>query len=337
MRETRIVPGSASVTIGDTTYQNGDRVVVGPSAAEQQQDVAADVVFAGHSMVHSGIQPTTVLKAAGRPDLRGYNAGLHRGFYGVTGPFVVDAVIPELQPALVVLGVSIFDLNDNGELLRDTGERYVRALLGRQDVVGQAARVAARHSALFRNKGVLRRPRRLARAVGASVRGTEVVDDDVRDSRNNVGDDGEWLGYSARRFHTTENMRRHLVDGCMGGYDVGGREVANVQTWIRRIQARGPKVALALMRTSDKFWDEIDDGPNRRSESARVIRELASNAGVPLLEPEAPLVDDEHYADIAHLNVFGMQLFSEALGAAMAAAVESGALSLPFGRSPKAQ
>jgi lysophospholipase L1-like esterase len=92
-----------------------------------------------------------------------------------------------------------------------------------------------------------------------------------------------------------------------------------------------------MMRPSDRFWEEIDDGPNRRVEAVRTIRELAANAGVPLLEPVADLVDEEHYADLAHLNRAGMQRFSEALGSALAAAVDSGSFSLPSGRSPRAR
>lgn len=50
MREARIVPGSGRVTIGETTFANGDRVAITPSMLEQKQDIAADVVFAGHCL-----------------------------------------------------------------------------------------------------------------------------------------------------------------------------------------------------------------------------------------------------------------------------------------------
>jgi hypothetical protein len=277
-----------------------------------------------------------VLDAAGRPDLRGYNAGLHRGFYGVTGPFLVDAVLPMLRPATVVLGVSIFDLNDNGELLHDTTERYERALLGRQDAIGRAARLVAARSALFRNQGALRRPRRVAMAVAARVSGKEVEDDDVRDSRHNVGAEGEWLGYSARGFHTTDKMRAHLIEGGLGNHHVGGRQVSEVEQWLRRIQDRGPRAVLALMRPSDQLWREVADGERHRGEAVETIRALAARVGVTLLEPEVDLVDEEHYADLAHLNRSGMRRFSVALGESLAAAVSAGSLSLPSGRSPTA-
>ena len=50
MRETRIVPDSGRVTIGDTVYRNGAGVVIQPSPLEQTQDVSAEVVFAGHCL-----------------------------------------------------------------------------------------------------------------------------------------------------------------------------------------------------------------------------------------------------------------------------------------------
>jgi hypothetical protein len=292
----------------------------------------ADVVFCGHSMVHCGIEPGVVLQAAHRPDLVGYNAGLHRGFYGVVGPFLVDTVIPMLRPSLVVLGASVFDLNDNSELLHDTTAKYEQALLGRPDAVGRAARVAAHHSAVFRNKGSVRRPKRVVRALQARVRRTEVVDEDVRDSRNNVGPGGEWLGYAHRGFHTTENMRNHLIGGGLGDFHAGGREIEHMKEWIRRIQALGPEVALCVMRPSDQFWNEVPEGVPARDETVAMIRALGAEAGVAVLEPVADLVDEEHYADIAHLNREGMRRFSTAVGAVLGEAARTGAVTLPSGR-----
>lgn len=295
-----------------------------------------DVVFCGHSMMHCGVQPTTVLTAAGRPDLRGYNAGLHRGFYGVVGPFLVDAVIPTLRPRTVVLGASVFDLNDNGALLHDTRVRYEQALLGRQDVVGTVARSLAARSALFRNARTLLRPRRLAAAVQARLTGREIVDEDVRDSRHNVGEDGEWLGYSARGFHTTDRMREHLVVGGLGDFHAGGREASRMVGWIRRIRELGPEVVLVLMPPSSQLWAELPDGGRLRSEVVARLREVARDAGVELLEPKVDLVDEEHYADLAHLNAAGMQRFSEAVGVSLGEALAAGRVRLASGRSPTA-
>jgi hypothetical protein len=50
MREARIVEGSGRVTIGQTAFANGDRVMLTASVLEEKQDVSADVVFAGHCL-----------------------------------------------------------------------------------------------------------------------------------------------------------------------------------------------------------------------------------------------------------------------------------------------
>jgi hypothetical protein len=92
-----------------------------------------------------------------------------------------------------------------------------------------------------------------------------------------------------------------------------------MQTWIRRIEALGPRVALVLMPPSSALWDELPNGAHRKDEVAQIIRRLSAGSRVPLLEPQADLVDEEHYADIAHLNAAGMRTFSAALGEAMAA------------------
>jgi len=299
---------------------------------QQMKEVGrADVVFGGHSMVHCGIRPGTVLEAASLTHLTAYNAGLHRGFYPVSGPFLVDAAVPMLRPSLVVLGASIFDLNDNSELVQDTRERYERALLGRQDAVGAVARFAALHSAAFRNKGAIRRPRRFVAAVRARLSGTEVVDEDVRDSRNNVGDGGEWLGYAGRGFRTTENMRRHLVEGGLGDFEAGGVQLGEMGRWVRRIEALGPQVAMVLMPPSLALGDAFPDGHRRLAEGRDAIRQLGLDLGIEVLAPECELRDEDHYADLAHLNRSGMERFSAALGRALRASVDAGRISLPSG------
>lgn len=288
----------------------------------------ADVVFGGHSMVHCGIRPNVVLRAAGRPDLVGYNAALHRGFYGVAVPFLLDAALPMLKPGLVLMGISVFDLNDNGPLISETEEKYTAALLGRRDAVGRSARALAHHSALFRNKGSARRPGRVVRAARARLRSADVIDDDVRDSRHNVGPYGEWLGYASRGFHTTENMRRHLVDDGLHAFEAGGSQVESMKRHLRVLANRGVDVGLVFMPPSSALWGHLPGGAGRRDDVIDVIRKLAADAGLPLLEASCDLHDEDHYADLAHLNGHGREVFSEALGRRLGEAVERGEIRL---------
>jgi hypothetical protein len=83
------------------------------------------------------------------------------------------------------------------------------------------------------------------------------------------------------------------------------------------------------MRPSSALWSAFLDGPRHRVEAEASIRSLGASLGVPVLEPDPPLVDEEHYADLAHLNQAGMRRFSEAVGERLAAAVEEGALKWP--------
>ncbi|MEI6486672.1 MAG: M20/M25/M40 family metallo-hydrolase [Sphingomonadales bacterium] len=50
LREARVVPGSASVTIGGKTRASGDGVLVGPNMAQESLALEAPVVFAGHCL-----------------------------------------------------------------------------------------------------------------------------------------------------------------------------------------------------------------------------------------------------------------------------------------------
>lgn len=272
-----------------------------------------DVVFVGHSTVHSAVDPAVVLEEAGLPGF-GYNAALHRGFFAVTGPWLSKAVIPLLRPKLVVFGCIIVDLNDNGPLLEETPALYSSSLLGRDDAIGTVGRWLALRSAAFRHHRLISHPRRLVRAFNHRINGTILPGSDRRDSRDNVGTWGQWTGFHGRSFHTTDAMYQHLAEGCMGNYECGGTQLEVVEHWIRQTQELVPHVVLAMMPLSRQFATLAPRGQADLDDATVAFRDLASGLGVPFLEVDANLDDETDFADMAHCNDRGMAKFSKALG-----------------------
>jgi len=277
----------------------------------------ADVVFCGSSVVHSGIAPRAVAEGAGLP-LRGYNAALHRGFYAVIGPWLTGTVIPMLRPRILVLGISIYDSNDNGPLLVEEPEKYRRSLLGRDGLVGAVARRLAMASALFRHHRVLIRPRVLLAAARCRAEGTVLPDADVRGSKVSVGDDGEWVGFHGRGFHTTEAMHDHLANGVLGNFCMGGEQLAIVERTVAALRPLVAQLVLTTVPMSRAITELLPNGRADLDDALVAIRAIAERAGVPLIEVDLDLEDEVHFADPAHVNEKGMDRFSRRLGVRLA-------------------
>lgn len=281
--------------------------------ALRRRQGGADLVFCGSSVVHSGLDPAAVIRASGIP-MTGYNAAIHRGFYGVIGPWLERAVVPILRPEILVLPVGVHDLNDNGPLVLEETQKYGASLLGRDGLVGHLARLAEPVSAAFRHHHLLWRPRRLASAVRHRLAGTAVPDPDRRGSKVSLGPHGEWIGFHGRHFHTTEAMYDHLANGCLGDFHDGGRELARVERTVARMKELVPQVVLTTVPYSSAFPTILPNGQADIDAALVTFRAMADRLGVPLLEVDPEGSDETHYADLAHCNERGMAAWSESLG-----------------------
>lgn len=282
----------------------------------------ADIVCSGSSVIHSGLDPAAIIAATGLP-LVGYNAALHRGFYRIIGPWLERAVIPILRPRVLVLGVSLIDLNDNGPLLVEEPRKYERSLLGRSGPIGAIARRLEPVSALFRNHRMLLRPRTLVAAVAHRRAGTVLPDTDVRASRVSIGPNGEWTGFHGRGLLTTDAMFEHVAHGALGNYNPGGTQLAHVERIIGRLKRLVPLVVLTTIQVSTEVPPVVPRGQADFDDALVMLRAMAARLDVPLLEPDSQLRDDEDFADFVHCNERGMAKFSEALGAQLGAVLRA--------------
>lgn len=275
----------------------------------------ADLVFSGSSVVHSGLDPAAVIEAAGLP-MVGYNAALHRGFFAAVGPWVERAVVPILGPKILVLGVAINDLNDNGRLMVEEPRNYNSSLLGRSDAIGWVARRLESISVAFRHHQILLRPKLLLTAINKRRAGKVMRDNDPRASKVSLGPNGEWLGFHGRRHHTTKALFDRIANGILGDYHPGGEQLAIVEGVIARLKERVPELVLTTVPLSHQFAEAVGL-PNGRAdlEDALVqFRAMAARLDVPLLEPDPERNDETHYADIAHCNERGMAAWSHEFG-----------------------
>ncbi|MBU1494162.1 MAG: hypothetical protein KJ956_09360, partial [Actinobacteria bacterium] len=147
----------------------------------------ADVVFAGTSMAWQGLVPEVF--TATDPEARSaYNAALAGGVPVVMEPWLLEEVIPRLQPEMVIWGLSSMDLSTSyGD---DNLARYRDALETRTGTLARVEQTTARFSALVRYRTILRRP--------SALFGTEAdtIETDFRDAAAILGPDGERLDFT---------------------------------------------------------------------------------------------------------------------------------------------
>lgn len=90
LREARLVPGSAAMTIGSHKRPTGDGVIIGPGLVEARQTVTAPVVFAGHCLYEPslGIDDFKGLDVKGK--LVACLAGFPKGLPSETAAYLTD-------------------------------------------------------------------------------------------------------------------------------------------------------------------------------------------------------------------------------------------------------
>jgi hypothetical protein len=286
--------------------------------AEQLTERAApgsgptDVVLVGSSVVNAGLDPTRFAAAAGDPDLAVYNAALP-SFPAEQWPsWIVEVVQPTLRPSVVVIGVSIRDLN--GTTADLVYERRFRDSVGFRRATGRAGGLerldtsVSERSALVRHRAALRRPG----SVVARTRGEEVEGW----PRLEVDADGRFLGFDDDTTHRVRPDRLDaLREGVLRDFRAGGLRLDAVTRVVDQLRDAGVEVAVLRMPA---MTDVLVDGEVvPRDEAARfdrLLHDLAAERGLAYVD--ASELDDrpELFSDEYHVRARGVSELSDLVG-----------------------
>ena len=250
------------------------------------------IVFAGSSQVLEGVLPSVAAPGLGR---RAYNAGLHRGFLPLTEPWLLEVVLPLARPRLVVLGVSVLDLNDNGIAQREVLERFQASPARRHDVVARVQRTALGRRFLCR-----RLPR--------------VRLDDLR-----IGPDGEGLEFAdAVEYRLSDTKRRYIEDELLVDYRTGPRTVDALERIVSGVRARGADIVVVEMPVTEELDGMLPRGAADHADARTVLRDATERLGVRLLDVAADVTDHRWFADCVHHSGAGMRHVSALVAGALA-------------------
>ena len=270
----------------------------------RREGAGAGVVFGGSSQVLEGVHPPTVAPELGR---RAYNAALHRGFLPLTERWLLDEVLPRLRPRLVVLGVGVLDLTDNGIGQYEVVDRFEGALARRRDATARLRRTAIERSAVLRH--------------GLAVRGSTVM---LRDLR--VGEYGEGLEFAdATEYRLSDKKRAYIEDELLADYETGPKCIETLGRIVAGIRATGAAVVVVELPHTDELLPMLPGGQPRVDRARQELRRAVSELGVRLVDDLfAPAGREQRwFADCIHLNGAGMRMASEVLRDALADELEA--------------
>jgi hypothetical protein len=240
---------------------------------------------------------------------RCYNAALYRAVPGVTSEWLRDEVIPALRPRLVVWGLSILDLNDNGLFHSGIHERYTASVARRRGV----RRWLLTYSALFRRAPALRHPRTL-------LRPPPNTDDPTANKRlaTLLGPMGKGLEYvEFDTYRLSDDKREFIESQIVAGFSMGGAQIAALRRGVETVRAAGAEVVLVEMPCTDEFVEMYPNGLADLLASRDLLRSVAADLGVAFVAAPDDL-PQRWFADCVHLNGVGMREWSARVGGVVA-------------------
>jgi lysophospholipase L1-like esterase len=253
------------------------------------------VVFAGSSQVLEGLDPRRAAPDWGRG---AYNAALHRGFLPLTEPWLLQEVIPRLRPRLVVLGVGVIDLTDNGTAQHEVLQRFESSPARKRGAVARWRRLVGR-SAVLRH--------------GLARLGPTVVLDTLR-----VGPDGEGREFAdATEYRLSDKKRAYIEHELLAGYHTGPACQATLRRILDGIVGAGAAVVVVELPHTDELLEMLPGGAAAVEAARSQLRQVVAEAGVPFVDDLALMDDHLWFADCIHLNGAGMREASRRLAVAL--------------------
>ena len=259
-----------------------------------------DVVFAGTSMAQQAFVPSVFTEATGQT---AWNAGLAGGTPEVMSPWLLEEVVPRLQPSTVVWGLSSFDLAPAYGPAQ--AEVYDEALETRDGWLAAADRAVSSGSVLVRNRAVLRSLDALAGAA-AHERGVAHAE-----AERITGSDGERTEQAA----DVGEQRGRIVAARLADFTPHQADLDLIATTVRSLEADGIDVILVQLPVPDRFRDAHPNGNADHALVGPALAELAAELDVRFLQL-LDAAESEDFVDFTHLDAAAAADLSRSFAAA---------------------
>jgi hypothetical protein len=267
------------------------------------------VVFAGSSMMASGIDPNAFTARAG---IDSYNAAVAGP--GMTGlrPWVRDLTQPLLSADTVVLGIQSRELNDEERVIAHFHDVLMRSpgfdLATPRSIADHVETWLDRSSAFFRNRRAFRTPVTLfeqrvgQRSHSVGRRGVRRQED--RFYRHRLKLDGREAGVPARNPGP-----RDLAPP--DAFSIGGSQLDALEALASELARRDVRLVVIAMPVTRDY--RLSFPPIRRR-FFTALGELSDKHGITVIDAQDAFPWFGPFRDPIHLDVEGRSALSDALG-----------------------
>jgi hypothetical protein len=259
-----------------------------------------DVVLAGSSQMLTAVDPTQV-------PFRCYNAGLYRGVPTVMAEWLRDEVLPATRPRLVVWGLSILDLNDNGSFHAGILRRYREAPARH----GGALVDLRRRSAFLRRAPMLMHPRRARALVRTAAAYDPTGTKPLSALLGPMGKGMEYVPFTEYRL--SDDKAQFVRNEIVGGFAMGGTQLEAVRRGAAAIRAAGADLMFVEVPCTDEFVQMYPRGQADLTAANGLLQTLADELGVPFV-PMSQQLPLSWFYDAVHLNGAGMREWTAQVG-----------------------
>lgn len=272
----------------------------------------ADIVLLGSSMTNAAVDPVALARSLGTPRPV-YNAALNGASVRSMATWLEEVVIPELQPRLVVVGLSSRELNGRGinqaeELSSFSSSPAIERLTGSGGWMGRLERAVDDASALFRYRTVLRRPLDAFDDAKGPPRPAQVLLPNGVLRALHV--------FEKTDYRVTAAFRTRIAGRVLNDYAIGDAELAALADLLDTAGDAGVEVAVMLMPiTADAVAMHPDGAEDQALFDATIT---TATEGHRLIDLRRSFEDLSLFADPLHLNGRGRHDFTLALAAALA-------------------
>lgn len=274
-----------------------DRLTTGKWHQLRSLDGPVDVLLAGSSQMLTALDPLALVSSPRHC----YNAALYRGVPTVMAEWLELVVLPRTRPRVVVWGVSILDLNDNGTFHSGVYERFSAS-------AAHPARGPSRlkpRLALARRAPMLRRPRALLRTMRMP---------DPHEGKplsQLLGPMGKGLEYVRfDSYRLTPQKAAFVREEITTDFAMGGRQADALRAGAAAVRRSGADLVLLEMPATDEFYEMYPRQHEDLRDARALLEAMAAELGVPFV----PVQDDlpeEWFTDCVHLNGVGMNAWTQ--------------------------
>ena len=262
-------------------------------------DRCATVVVAGNSMARDDLVPSRM--TAGLDDgVIVYNSALDAASPELLARWLPDHVVPEVDPDLVIIGLSSFDLNDSARISASALDGFDGAALTRDDFFGRLQQPLLRHLALFRHRQALRDPVTVWSSLGRARDGEREPRPEADGIPGVLDADGSGLSRRELRYDPALGSDTLLRTELLNDFTIGGRQADSLRGLITELQDSGTEVVLAVLPVTEDYVGAHPAGADDHDRFLELVEEIAVEADVPELDLH-DWAETEDFADTHHL------------------------------------